>query len=160
MLLDMQKLFSHQDAAQSIPFSLDFTQEDIPGCRAVAPCEGSLDIAWEGHGRRLRLKLAGSVRVETECARCLEPLQREIPFTRTVLLSAQDWMESEEDLPLQGNKLDVSELVYTEIVVSVPSTFLCSEDCEGLCPVCGRQCRLGCGCKIKDVTDGGFTLLD
>lgn len=68
-------------------------------------------------------------------------------------------MESEEDLPITAEgKLDVSELVYTELLVTAPSMFLCDENCKGLCPVCGKERALGCTCE-ENVTDGSFSIL-
>ena len=53
-------------------------------------------------------------------------------------------------LQLEG-RLDTKELLYTELVLHVPGVLLCSEDCAGLCPVCG--CRKPCSCKHE--TSGG-----
>ena len=50
------------------------------------------------------------------------------------------------DLPLRPDgKLDVRELAYTELVLEVPTVLLCSDDCAGLCPVCGN--RKPCSCR-------------
>ncbi len=160
MLLDIRKLFSHPESVNPLVFSLDFSSEDFPGCRAETPCEGTIVFGWESHGRRLRLKLKGQVTVSSACARCLKPVQAVIPLERTILLFEDDWFESEEDLPLtQDGKLDVSELVYTEIVVSVPTTFLCDPECKGICPVCGKERALGCTCE-ENVTDDRFSILN
>lgn len=159
MFLDIRKLFSQPESAQPLHFSLDFSDEDFPGYRMEAPCEGSLEISWEGHGHRLRLKLEAQATVLSECGRCLKPVQAGFPLSRTILLREQDWMDCEEDLPITAEgKLDVSELVYTEIVVTAPSMFLCDENCKGLCPVCGKERALGCTCE-ENVTDGSFSIL-
>ena len=50
------------------------------------------------------------------------------------------------DIPLRPDgKLDVRELAYTELVLEVPTVLLCSDDCAGLCPVCGN--RKPCSCR-------------
>lgn len=160
MFLDIRKLFSQSESAHPLVFSFDFADEDFFGYRMDAPCEGKVEISWEGHGRRLRLKLDAQVSVAAECGRCLKPVHTSFPISRTILLREQDWMESEEDLPITAEgKLDVSELVYTEIVVTAPSMFLCDENCQGLCPVCGKERALGCTCE-ENVTDGSFSILN
>ena len=160
MFLDIRKLFSQPESAQSPAFSFDFSGEDFPGYRMEAPCEGKLEISWEGHGHRLRLKLEAQAVVSAECARCLKSVQTSFPLNRTILLREQDWMENEEDLPLTAEgKLDVSELVYTEIGVTAPAMFLCDENCQGLCPGCGKERALGCTCE-ENVTDGRFSILN
>ncbi len=160
MFLDIRRLFSQPESAQPLAFSLDFSEEDFFGYRMETPCEGSLEVSWEGHGHRLRLKLHAQATVVSECARCLKPVQATFPLDRTILLREQDWMDCEEDLPLEADgKLNVSELVYTEIVVTAPSMFLCDESCQGLCPVCGKERALGCTCE-ENVTDGSFSILN
>lgn len=157
MLLDIRKLFTKPEGAGTTPFSLDFSREDFPGYRVDAPCEGVLKASWEGH--RLRLKLEAELCVDAECARCLKPVRQKVELNRTILLRERDWMESEEDLPLTPEgRLDIYELVYTEIVLAVPSMFLCDPDCKGICPVCGKERALGCTCE-ENVTDGRFDIL-
>lgn len=159
MFLDIRKLFSQPESARPLQFSLDFSGEDFPGYRVESPCEGSLEISWEGHGHRLRLKLKALAEVSSECGRCLKPVQESLVLERTILLREQDWMDCEEDLPITAEgKLDVSELVYTELLVTAPSMFLCDENCKGLCPVCGKERALGCTCE-ENVTDGSFSIL-
>ena len=48
--------------------------------------------------------------------------------------------------------LDVDELVTEDILLDLPSKFLCSPDCKGLCPRCGKDLNEGdCGCRREDV---------
>ena len=49
-------------------------------------------------------------------------------------------MAEEPELPFDENgRLDVRELCYQELVMEVPTVLLCSDDCAGLCPICGRR---------------------
>ena len=53
---------------------------------------------------------------------------------------------------LCGNELDVDEPLCEELLLGFPSRLLCSEDCEGLCPKCGKPKREGdCGCVLKEI---------
>ena len=59
---------------------------------------------------------------------------------------------SDEDNPeifsLEGNWLDLSDLLETCFILSTGAKFLCREDCPGLCPICGKNLGGGpCGCK-------------
>ena len=43
--------------------------------------------------------------------------------------------------------LDVTHDLQQEILLSYPMQFLCREDCQGLCPQCGKKLNEGkCGC--------------
>lgn len=157
MLLDLRKLFSNPDGACTCTFSIDLSKADFPGYRLAEPCSGTLEPVWEGH--RLLLRLKAETVVLAECARCLKPVRQSFSIERSILLRESDWMQSDEDLPLTADgRLDVDELVYTELVLSVPSVFVCDEECKGICPVCGKERAQGCTCE-KNVTDGRSSIV-
>ena len=59
---------------------------------------------------------------------------------------------SDEMILVQDFKLDLYELVYTEVVLAMPSKHLCTKDCKGLCFKCGKNLNDGpCGCATKEV---------
>ena len=48
---------------------------------------------------------------------------------------------------IENGTLDVDEAIREELLLSFPMRVLCSEECLGLCPKCGKPKRLGdCGC--------------
>ena len=48
--------------------------------------------------------------------------------------------------------LELDEVVISDIILHYPQKFLCSEDCKGLCPVCGKNRNEGdCGCEKQTV---------
>ena len=60
--------------------------------------------------------------------------------------------ESDSILPVPDMKLDLDELVYSEVVVSVPMKHLCKEDCKGICEKCGKNLNEGeCGCPKREI---------
>ncbi len=107
----------------------------------------------------MRLVLKAELSYSGECARCLAPVSGvfSLDFERTV---APEGMLSEEQLEdnvdeyvvLKESVLDVDEQLREELVLSFPTKLLCSEDCEGLCPKCGKPRREGdCGCSQKEI---------
>ena len=58
----------------------------------------------------------------------------------------------DEYVILSGKELDVDEQLREELVLSFPQKLLCDEDCEGLCPKCGKRRADGpCGCPEKEI---------
>ena len=56
----------------------------------------------------------------------------------------------EELFPLDGDGVDVSDVLETCFILNMDTKFLCREDCRGLCPDCGRNLNDGpCGCTKK-----------
>ena len=107
----------------------------------------------------MRLRLKAELAYSGECARCLAPVNGvfSLDFERTVALEG---MLSEEQLEenideyvvLSGNELDIDEQLREELVLSFPTKLLCSEDCAGLCPKCGKPRRDGdCGCPTREI---------
>ena len=44
------------------------------------------------------------------------------------------------------------ELVYSEVIVSLPMKHLCNEECKGICFKCGKNLNEGeCDCPKKDI---------
>ena len=52
----------------------------------------------------------------------------------------------------ENGELNVDEEVAETFVLAFPKKLLCSEDCEGLCPKCGKRKKDGdCGCVMKEI---------
>ena len=83
-------------------------------------------------------------RLTGTCGRCLAPA--EITLTTDDL---QLFIEiGDEEI------VDITEDIRAELLINLPANLLCSDDCRGLCPVCG--CNLNtddCDCVV-DNSDG------
>jgi len=107
----------------------------------------------------MRLILRAELGYHGECARCLAPVDGvfSLDFERTVategMLTEQQLEDSvDEYVVIDGNSLDVDEALTEELVLGFPMRLLCSEDCPGLCPKCGKPKREGdCGCPKKEI---------
>lgn len=99
--------------------------------------------------------------VELECSRCLTqastrvsaPIEEEyrprIDVVTGAPVAALQEGEVEGDFSwLSPNHiLDLTETVRQSILVSLPHSPLCKEDCVGLCPTCGKDLNLeSCDC--------------
>ena len=40
--------------------------------------------------------------------------------------------------------------ILEQILLEMPMVSLCSDDCEGLCPICGHKMAEGCDCAEKE----------
>jgi len=73
------------------------------------------------------------------CSRCLREFR--VPLEKSVKLFFQ----------LKGNNIiDISNDIREEIILNYPIKVLCSEDCKGLCPICGKDLNEGqCDCQSE-----------
>ena len=74
---------------------------------------------------------------KTECSRCLQALDEafRVAFQELFAYSGQ----SDEDLLVINNTVDIEEVVRDAVVISFPFQPVCDEDCMGLCAECGAN---------------------
>jgi uncharacterized protein len=103
----------------------------------------------------LRFDGQAVTRLEMRCARCNKPV--EVPMQveisqRFAKESAGDEDEDEDDTePITNDHIDLENVIFHEIQLSIPMKVLCSEDCKGLCPICGQDLNEGsCHCETKE----------
>jgi len=91
--------------------------------------------------------------VKKSCDRCGSLTEKEL--TVNINRVAVNQLEGEEDyeiLLIPDEKLDLFELCFGEILLALPMKHLCSEDCKGICPSCGKNLNNGsCGCVTKSI---------
>jgi uncharacterized protein len=98
--------------------------------------------------------------VEAECARCLEVYELEIDpriqFVIQLLDTNQPQYSDDDDfviLPRTTGEYEISDRVREAIILELPLKPLCSENCRGLCPMCGANLNeTDCNCT-PDKTD-------
>lgn len=97
------------------------------------------------------LTLAGTIHADMVCLcdRCGREfsLRKELPVEAKIAADESD--EADPDaFPLEGDVLDVSDVLETLFILASEPKFLCREDCKGLCPTCGKNLNDGpCSCK-------------
>jgi uncharacterized protein len=140
---------------------------NIPGSGVTFDYEPDLSEAMNGSAVSVKppVRAAGSIRniagvltfnagldavLKCSCARCLKDI--ECPVHQTIVMTLK---ESEADgeepnvFPLEGDFIDVDEIISTEFILNMDQRFLCSEDCKGLCEKCGANLNEGpCACKL------------
>jgi uncharacterized protein len=76
-----------------------------------------------------------------ECARCLDPLTSsiEVEFQELYVYSDTRSGESaeEDERRLEGDLIDLEPVVRDAMVLALPLSPLCRDDCPGLCTECG-----------------------
>ncbi len=98
--------------------------------------------------------------LEIECSRCLSFYPHKIDSSFDLILYPEEDYEFEDEKELteedvntiffKDGIIDIDGIILDQINLSIPYKPLCSEDCKGLCPVCGKNLNEGpCGCETK-----------
>lgn len=163
MLIEIRELQLHPvDFAQDFsPGAIDFGSELQQV--AVLHTAGRVQLVEEHHGKHKiinDIRVAGdlSTRVALPCARCLEPVLRDLVRSFDLLyrpLGADAGPEERsvsvteaEVSYYQGDGLLLEDAVREQVFLALPLKAVCREDCRGLCPKCGANLNeKQCFCK-------------
>jgi len=141
----------------------------------VDPEEGILrkDVSVCGRlskaGREVFLKGTISTEIEQVCSRCLEPHVFPVQAALTShYVPAPEELETDMELHssdtdvefFNDNRIDMTQAVYDQMLLSLPLVQLCREDCKGICSKCGiNRNKEECGCLEEDSIDPRLAVL-
>jgi len=120
-----------------------------------SPVEYTLTVKKLGNG----YQVTGPIEcvMAMTCSRCLEeftiPMKVHLDIELAPVNSAPQGSEVElmrEDMDryyFEGDELELDPFVYDEVLLNVPISPLCKDECKGLCDVCGQNKNYeGCSC--------------
>ena len=141
---------------------LDFSGYGEQGVLFLSPV--SVKGEFVNVGGSIELKAAASAQVSYDCDRCCESFESELKFEIDELLKKEDSRNESDGNPdviyFTGNTVELEEIVMKALFMNLPSKRLCSDECKGLCPECGKNLNLGaCECDVRP-TDPRFDILD
>ncbi len=98
--------------------------------------------------------------IDFECCRCLKPIKEHISGDIAVLYERTDRVIPEtedltaaddiEVLDYHTKAIDLSHRIEEVIQLSIPLKPMCSEDCKGLCLICGINLNENtCDCELE-----------
>lgn len=95
------------------------------------------------------------------CARCLTEVKKERSEKYTHILrdTGEDPTASDAYVPISSRKLDLTQLVTSDLLLELEEAPLCKPDCLGICPMCGKdQNKEPCECE-PEYKDPRFDVL-
>lgn len=149
MTVDLHPLIKGEQKELKFNFAYDVTElsPDLQSGNAVV--NGKV----VNHSGYMQLDADIAVTASALCGRCDDYFDCKLDFdmqcpVATELANAD---EHDEYLIAPDGVLDLDEAVRCFISLSLPTRFLCSEDCKGLCHKCGKNLNEGdCGCDTKE----------
>lgn len=161
-------MFFHIRELQLKPRAFDVTLEPgvveflDPKLRQTGPLRASgvaelvIDLLGE-----IRVKGHVNVQMEADCDRCLEPAMCPVDadfelYYRPVAEGLGDEKALEEGEAemgfYEGNGIELNDVLREFILLTLPMQRVCSEDCKGICPVCGQNRNQNkCACPSAPV---------
>lgn len=109
--------------------------------------------------------LTGSVGffIILQCSRCLEEFTNHKKENLSAhFVKSETYVSKEKEKLLESDitieyyhkdTIDLTQIIYDAVNLSIPLKPLCKEDCKGLCPICGTNLnKESCKCK-REKTD-------
>ncbi len=144
------------------PGQMDFAGEDLEQSSPLHAA-GSAERLPHSDGE-VRIQGRYTVEMGAQCDRCLGrarfPLDAGFDlFYRPVsFIARQEEVEIGEDEVeigfYEGGGLELEDILREQVLLALPMQRVSSEDCKGICPVCGRnRNEVTCVCRILSTND-------
>lgn len=159
MKLDLRKII--EIPGGSIPFECELGEDrlDFPSVVSYKSLPYAKGRVFNEAGV---LQLEGEMRAEMRCIcdRCGGEFDRvKVTELHATIVEEDNEGDNPDSFVLEGDEIDLSDVLTTCFILDMESKFLCKEDCKGLCPQCGKNLNLGpCGCRKKP--DPRFAVLE
>lgn len=158
MQLDLREIINIPGGKVEFDYSPDLhgletgsVTEIKPGARAVGSVRNVAGV--------LTFEAELSAITVCECARCLKVLDNPVKLSISATISDSDEVSEDPDMfYLEGNLVDVDEIIVNAFVLNTEQRFICSEDCKGLCPKCGADLNVA-PCKCREEIDPRLAVL-
>ncbi len=147
MILDLRKL--KRSGKDKSDFFFCYTPQEqlieLPSAEIVMPIKINGTVCLTGEHSAI---VEGEVEyiVEGDCTRCLESTKKQY-----LLQFAESVQENNLDgYSVKNDTIDLTKIVDDLIMINSPITFLCDEDCKGICTGCGENLNNSqCKCKNR-----------
>ncbi len=119
---------------------IDF-KEEITVSKEYDLLDNTIEVEFNGH---LKLEndfyiLEGDTKLagKTECSTCLKVLDFTDKFSVFEKFSNKGEGKDDDVWQFIGLDVDISEAIYSNVVLNIPFKLNCNETCKGLCKYCG-----------------------
>ena len=154
MILNLSDVLSEQHKAihESVPIEMTCFKSEMGDYAITEKTPLELSVEYAGD-RKLEVTGKAEITSVAPCDRCLEDVEVKVTLDfKHKIDTESDAYDQSEDLDentyIDGYSLDVEQLVCNELLVGWPTKILCSEDCKGICNVCGQNLNKGtCNCE-------------
>jgi uncharacterized protein len=96
-----------------------------------------LEVLLEGVTEGVLVTATVTAPLAGECARCLEPFTSATSVRFQELYTLEEGAAASDGYVLDGGVLDLESALRDALVLELPLSPLCADDCLGLCPQCG-----------------------
>ncbi|AHF07616.1 YceD family protein [Desulfitobacterium metallireducens] len=128
-------------------------ESELNGLSFAAPVRVQLQVT--NLGKSLLVLGKVQTKFKTQCGCCLDDiiypleLSYEDEWVYGGMAMAEE-EQSESAFIFEKDEIEINERIFEQIVLALPMRFICSPECQGLCPVCGvNRNHTSCECVLE-----------
>jgi uncharacterized protein len=147
---------------------IEFASENL---EQVSPlhADGTAELL-KNSGGEIRVRGRYRVDLAVPCDRCLVNARYPLDAGFDLFYRPMSTIAREEEIEIdegeaqigfyEGGGLELEDILREQILLALPMQRVCSEDCKGICPVCGKnRNQSACHCSTHTDDDGRWSAL-
>ncbi|MEG0978531.1 MAG: DUF177 domain-containing protein [Oscillospiraceae bacterium] len=147
-IVNLEQIFNNEGSQLPIEHKFDMSDYEVGGVKPIVSSILVTGIVKKSTGI-VSVCAKAEFEYSNGCDRCATPVTRNyiVPVNHTLVTELND--ESNDNFTvIPSMRLDLDELVTEDILLFLPSKFLCKDDCKGICAICGKNFNEGsCSCE-------------
>ena len=152
MKIQISDIISGKDRSKKIDEIFEIESFEFEGdiIKSITPCKVSGVMNSDGDILVIRANIKTDL--EMVCSRCLDTFIYPIDIDIEERFTNNKELQDEEIMFVDGDTLNITEIIENSIISTLPIKRLCKEDCKGLCSQCGANKNVeNCSCLDYDV---------
>ncbi|MGL5245207.1 MAG: YceD family protein [Sarcina sp.] len=152
MKLKFSELCSKRERKKAIDLCLDLKNIEFEHetFRVLNPLEFKGEILSYDDIIIIKGKVTG--KIQMECSRCLKHFSYNVHNDIDEKFTNNSNQEEDSIILVEGDELDITEIIVNNVISTLPIKKLCDENCRGLCQECGTDLNVHiCNCNTQDV---------
>lgn len=152
MTIDISDLISKNiiSKKQCLVFEADEFLQESEDIKFEEPVK--LDSTLDFTGDIISLDGRVTTRLRLSCSRCLEVFYTDIDIEICEKFSSNLSNKDDEINFIEGDVININNIIENSIEMALPIKKLCNEDCKGLCYNCGINLNLSsCECEKGNI---------
>jgi len=146
--LELEQIFNNEGSQLPIEHSFDMSDYEFG---SVHPISSPVKVTGEVKNSTGIVSVSAQAELEYSagCDRCATLVTRnyKVPVSHILVTELND-KNNDDFTVVPSMRLDLDELVTEDVLLYLPSKFLCKDDCNGICSICGTNFNEdSCSCK-------------
>ena len=155
MIIDIDRL---SPEGLEIERDFEFFNSELVEEEAVFLEPAHAEVTLRRTGDEILLKGRIKTKISLICCRCLSPFELPVDSHFDLVYLPEELEEEKEQLETEdllknfyyNRRVNLRKIILEQVNLTFPARPLCSEDCPGICPVCGKNIKEeGCSCDLK-----------